>query len=133
MTQKKDAIEGKKIAEEVVITIYKLLEYKSITTAQKKTWNFSNSEKIFKLSETYDVDGSILKCKYIRCSVASINQTIIGNITVFIDIVRIYSVNSLTNCPSELTFDVVQERIEGVYAVGSDIPLVSFGPIFSFT
>ena len=88
---------------------------------------------MFKLSENYEIDRSILKCDFIRYSPAEISTIITANSQIFINIPREDSVISLLNSYLELNFDVLQAASNKRYVDTSDIRLVNMGPITLFS
>ena len=88
---------------------------------------------MFKLSENYEVDGRILKCDYIRYSLAEISTINTANSQIYINIPREDSVISLLNSYFELNFDVLRVDNSNRYVDANDIRLVNLGPIALFS
>ena len=87
---------------------------------------------MFKLSEKYQIDRSILKCDYIRYSPSEISTINTPNSQIYIDIPREDSVISLLNSYIELNFDVLKAATSNRYADGDDIRLINLGVIALF-
>ena len=87
---------------------------------------------MFKLSENYEIDRSILKCDYIRYSPAEISKINTAHSQVYINIPREDSVTFLLNSYLELNFDVLQAATDNRYVDANDIRLVNLGPIAFF-
>ena len=88
---------------------------------------------MFKLSETYEIDGRILKCDYIRYSPSEISTINTPNSQVYINIPREDSLISLLNSYLELNFDVLKAATNDRYANTDDIRLTNLGAIALFS
>ena len=88
---------------------------------------------MFKLSEKYQIDRSILKCNYIRYSLSEISTMNTPNSQIYFIIPRENSVVSLLNSYLEVNFDVVKATTIDRYANGDNIRLVNLGPIALFS
>ena len=87
---------------------------------------------MFKLNENYEVDRRILKCDYIRYSLAETSTINTPNSQIYINIPREDSVISLLNSYLDLNFEVVKKNDNSRYANGNDIRLVNLGPTAFF-
>ena len=88
---------------------------------------------MFKLNENYEVDRMILKCDYIRYSPAETSAINTPNSQIYINIPREDSVISLLNSFLDLSFEVIKRADKSRYANGSDIKLVTLGPVALFS
>ena len=88
---------------------------------------------MFKLNEKYEVDRRILKCDYIRYSLAETSTINTPNSQININIPREDSVISLLNSYLDLNFEVVKRADNSRYGNGNDIRLVNLGPVALFS
>ena len=88
---------------------------------------------MFKLNEKHEINGSNLKCDYIRYSPSEISpiNTAISQILINIPIED--SVTSLLNSYLGLNFDVAQAATKNRYVDNFDIKLINLGPIALFS
>ena len=87
---------------------------------------------MFKLNESYEIDRRILKCDYIRYSLAETSTINTPNGQIYINIPREDSVISLLNSYLDLSFEVIKKDDNSRYVNGNDIRLVNLGPIALF-
>ena len=88
---------------------------------------------MFKLNENYEVDRKILKCDYIRLSLAEVSTINTPNSQIYINIHREDSVFSLLNSYLESDFKVVKKTDNNGYGDGKDIKLIDLGLIALFS
>ena len=84
---------------------------------------------MFKLSEKYEIERSILKCDYIRYSPSEISTIKTPNNQIYINIPREDCVISLLKSYLEINFDVLKAATGNRYADGADIRLVNLAVI----
>ena len=88
---------------------------------------------MFKLNENYEVDRRMLKCDYIRYSLAETSTINTVNSQIYINITREDSVISLLNGYLDLNFEVIKKADDSRYGNGNYIRLVNLGPIALFS
>ena len=88
---------------------------------------------MFKLNEKYEIDGTILKCDYLRYSPSEISAINTGNSQIYNDITREDSLISLLNSYLQVIFDVLNAATNNRCVVGENIKLIILGPIAFFS
>ena len=88
---------------------------------------------MFKLNETYEIDGRILNCEYLRYSPAETSKINTPNSQRYINIPREDSVISLFWSYFDLNFEVIRKADNSRYGDGNDLKLVNLGPIALFS
>ena len=83
---------------------------------------------MFQLNENYEVGRKILKCDYIRYSLAETSTVNTPNSQINIKIPREDSVISLLSSYLDLNFELIKKADNSRYANGNDLRLVILGP-----